>query len=94
MNIYNKIGLMAVLIPIIGACSINVKSDDAEPEPFIKYEIQTFNKRTSVSETGYYSILYGKDKRTNLCYAYYNLESNSSLFTNVPCTPEVEKLIK
>ena len=43
-------------------------------------------------------ITYVKDSRTNLCFVY-NEVTNSNLgsydiFTNVPCTPEVEELIK
>ena len=43
-------------------------------------------------------IRYVKDKRTNLCFVY-NYVTNSSMgsydvYTNVPCTPEVEKLLE
>jgi len=37
---------------------------------------------------------YFKDKRTNLCFAGLDLLSNAQSITNVPCTPEVENLIK
>lgn len=45
-------------------------------------------------------IRYFKDSRTNLCFALSTftgggaLPQNESVFSNVPCTPEVEKLIK
>jgi hypothetical protein len=43
-------------------------------------------------------ITYVKDSRTNLCYAYNSVNNghglSSDVFANVPCTPEVEKLIK
>jgi PBP1b-binding outer membrane lipoprotein LpoB len=44
------------------------------------------------------NLSYVKDERTNLCFVH-NYVQNSSLgtyhiFTNVPCSPEVEKLIK
>jgi hypothetical protein len=43
------------------------------------------------------SITYVKDERTQLCFVY-NYVTNSSMgsydiFTNVPCSPEVEKLL-
>lgn len=40
------------------------------------------------------TIYYKKDKRTGLCFASWGLGGNGGLLTNVPCTPEVEKLIK
>ena len=36
---------------------------------------------------------YFKDTRTNLCFAGSYLGYASALMTNVPCSPEVEKLI-
>jgi hypothetical protein len=41
-------------------------------------------------------IFYVKDARTNLCFVRNSVltDVNSVVFTNVPCTPEVEKLIK
>lgn len=39
------------------------------------------------------NLQYFKDKRTNLCFAGYNLHYAVNM-TNVTCTPEVEKLIK
>lgn len=36
-------------------------------------------------------ILYLKDQRTNMCFAK---TTDGTSVTNVPCTPEVEKLIK
>lgn len=43
-------------------------------------------------------IRYYKDSRTNLCFAYSQVSEypvgNASIFTNVPCTPEVLQLIK
>ena len=39
-------------------------------------------------------IIYSKDSRTGLCYASMSLGSNWAVLTNVPCTPEVEKLIQ
>jgi len=42
------------------------------------------------------TIIYYKDTRTNMCFAGTKELVNrySSLLTNVPCTPEVEKLIQ
>jgi hypothetical protein len=35
---------------------------------------------------------YYKDTNTNLCFAAMNIDMQSATMTNVPCTPEVEKL--
>lgn len=41
---------------------------------------------------------YYKDTRTNLCFVRNSVTNSQAIsynvFTNVPCTPEVEKLIK
>ena len=41
-------------------------------------------------------LTYVKDTRTNLCFVRNSVltDVNSVVFTNVPCTPEVEKLIR
>jgi hypothetical protein len=39
-------------------------------------------------------LAYFKDPRTNLCFVGYGMGWNFGLMTNVPCSPEVEKLIK
>lgn len=43
-------------------------------------------------------IRYYKDSRTNLCFAMSQVGEypvgTATIFANVPCTPEVEKLIK
>lgn len=36
------------------------------------------------------SVQYMRDSRTNLCFA---VNPNNGSMTNVPCTPEVEKLL-
>ena len=38
--------------------------------------------------------LYIKDSRTNLCFLTYFFGNQDGNITNVPCTPEVEKLSK
>ena len=40
-----------------------------------------------------YDFVYVKDKRTNVCYAMWQMGSNRSTMTYVPCTEEVEKQI-
>lgn len=41
------------------------------------------------------NITYTKDLRTKLCFATAGwMEGNSATITNVPCSPEVEKLIQ
>jgi hypothetical protein len=37
---------------------------------------------------------YFKDSKTDLCFAAQSLGFNNGVMTNVPCTPEVERLIK
>lgn len=44
-------------------------------------------------------IHYVKDNRTGLCFVYNNIGMSAQggggdVYTNVPCTPEVEKLIR
>ncbi len=44
-------------------------------------------------------ITYVKDQRTGLCFVYNSIGMSAQggggdVYTNVPCTPEVEKLIK
>lgn len=38
-------------------------------------------------------IRYYKDSRTNLCFVVNRTYGDALVFTNVPCTPEVERLI-
>jgi hypothetical protein len=38
-------------------------------------------------------LIYLKDYRTNLCYASWGAMNESGVLTNVPCTPEVERLL-
>jgi hypothetical protein len=44
------------------------------------------------------SLSYVKDNRTGLCFTYMSVTNSngfsSDVFSNVPCTPEVEKLIQ
>lgn len=45
------------------------------------------------------TIHYVKDNRTGLCFVYNSIGMSAQggggdVYTNVPCTPEVEKLIK
>ena len=37
---------------------------------------------------------YFKDTNTGLCFAAMNLSMQSATMTNVPCTPEVEKIAR
>lgn len=37
---------------------------------------------------------YFKDANTGLCFAAMNLSMQSATMTNVPCTPEVEKIAR
>jgi hypothetical protein len=39
------------------------------------------------------NVFYYKDKRTNLCFASWDPGRNWGLFTNVPCSPEVESVV-
>jgi hypothetical protein len=40
------------------------------------------------------SMEYFRDTRTGLCFAAQALGFNQAVMTNVPCTPDVERLIK
>jgi hypothetical protein len=39
-------------------------------------------------------VHYYKDARTDVCFAAYNLGAYDALLTQVPCSPEVEKLVE
>lgn len=39
-------------------------------------------------------LSYYKDSKTGLCFAAISIGSTAQSVTNVPCTPEVERLIK
>jgi hypothetical protein len=58
----------------------------------------TMNSAPSKSDLKEENIVYFKDSRTGICYAALNSAStdgfSSTTITYVPCTPEVEKLIK
>lgn len=51
-------------------------------------ESQTFKEKQQ------YWVHYYKDTRTNLCFAGRGLNGYSALLTQVPCSPEVEKLVE
>ena len=59
----------------------------ATPEEQVRY-----------SQIKLHSLIYYKDDRTNLCFVdndvYNHYGSDSHVFANVPCSPEVEVLIK
>lgn len=52
-------------------------------------EVQGARKNAVNSDMEYY-----KDNRTGLCYGTLYLGSQSTAIANVPCSPEVERLIK
>lgn len=58
----------------------------------------TMNSAPSKSDLKETNIVYFKDSRTGICYAALNSTASdgfsSTTLTYVPCTPEVEKLIK
>jgi hypothetical protein len=57
----------------------------------------TINSAPSKSDLKEENIVYFKDSRTGICYAAlnsYNGNTTTTTFTYVPCTPEVEKMIK
>jgi len=41
-----------------------------------------------------HTLTYYKDPRTNLCFAGALVWHPAGLLTNVPCTPQVEELVK
>jgi hypothetical protein len=58
----------------------------------------TINSAPKPADLKEQNIVYFKDSRTGICYAALNSlggdYSNTTTITYVPCTPEVEKLIK
>ncbi len=40
------------------------------------------------------SMQYFKDDKTGLCFAAKHMSMNNAVMSHVPCTPEVERLIK
>ena len=38
-------------------------------------------------------VRYYKDTRSNLCFAGMDISTTAQTVTNVPCTPEVEKVV-
>ena len=58
----------------------------------------TLNSAPSKADLKEDNIVYFKDSRTGVCYAALNSTGSggysSTTITYVPCTPEVEKLIK
>lgn len=74
-----KLFLIFVLLLVACDSSQNNKTRDPliESDPF----------KNLMSQPSYY-----KDVNTNLCFLGYNVGYKSGIFTNVPCTPEVEKV--
>lgn len=70
-----KILILALVLGMVG-CSNN---PPLTPSQRREYWIEFTTKQ----------VIYSKDTRTNLCYAYAGVHG----FTNVPCTKEVEDLI-
>lgn len=70
-------------------CLLLMGCDEGSKESFRKEVFPTTHEQAQ-------RIHYVKDKRTDLCFVYNSVltDVNSVVFTNVPCTPEVEKLIK
>lgn len=54
------------------------------------------NTRNASGEGAHVGIRYFKDTRTGICFASASgsLNLNSSTLTHVPCTPEVEGLVR
>lgn len=52
-------------------------------------DIKARRKQEEIAELSYH-----KDNRTGLCFVRNQTTHGYVVFTNVPCTPEVEKLIK
>ena len=52
-------------------------------------EVELENQKDIINN----NLHYNKDYKTGLCFAHYQLKYNTGVLTNVPCTPEVEKLL-
>lgn len=70
-------------------CLFLLGCDEPSRESIRKQVSPTIHERAQ-------EIFYTKDERTGLCFAYNSIltDVNSYVFSNVPCTPEVEKLIR
>lgn len=73
------LGLLALFVLHVAACET-------------KEEAVQHNKKALADRVEMFG--YFKDPRTNLCFAGYGMGWNYGLLANVPCSPEVEKLIK
>ncbi len=64
---------------------------------------EKIQRKLAVGTVKVNSVAYYKDSRTNLCFAFAwgggtfisggNGSTGGPVFTNVPCTPEVEKMV-
>lgn len=70
-------------------CLLVLSCNEGSREDFRKEVFPTIQEEAQ-------RITYVKDKRTNLCFVRNSVltDVSSVVFTNVPCTSEVEKLIR
>jgi len=79
---------MKYILIILTLLTASCETDHERKVRLTNDEVNEFALYTD--NTRDYHIHYSKDKRTNLCFAYHELSFNNAVFTNVPCTPEVE----
>lgn len=82
---------MKYLLIILTLLTVSCETDHERKVRLSNDEVSDFESYTD--NTRNYHIHYSKDKRTNLCFAYHELGGNNAVFTNVPCTSEVESIL-
>lgn len=78
------------LIVLAMLCTITCACKEDAPEQVIN-EYRREESRRAIDLMSY--IVYVKDSKTGLCFATFGTGSYAALMTNVPCTPEVEKVL-
>jgi hypothetical protein len=89
-NIKLIIILMLLCVPILIIAIIFSCSKQAQ----IPYEERQRRQIEIETHPLKYNLEYGKDPRTGFCFAIYEFGLRNGLLTYVPCTSEVEKLLK
>jgi hypothetical protein len=84
MNYNVKWDVIGFLIVVAGTLLSFVGCDPVEMKR---------NEITSSAQKLSKELHYYKDSNTHLCFAAYHVGLQSTSITNVPCTPEVEKMV-
>lgn len=79
-----------IIFTVIGFVVYIVCKDPPTPTKLEKEDSHQRYAKDSANHLKY--VMYFKDTKTGLCFAGSHLEHYSAVLTNVPCTPEVEKV--